>query len=353
MIFPVPEPPPSLRGVERLGFAREVLRAEAAALEQVARNLDASFLHAVDLIYECKGRVAITGTGKSADVGQKLAGTLNSTGTRAYTLDATRALHGDLGMVHGDDVALVLSHSGESEEIVRLLPPLRAACSGLIALTNNARSTLARQADVGIVYGSVREACPLGMAPSTSTTVMIALGDALAFTLLQMRDFTLHDFARVHPAGALGRKLLKVDAVMRREPDLRLADEMETVRQVFAYSRRRERRTGAVMLTDAEGKLCGLFTDSDLARLFEQRREDVLDRPIHEVMTARPMTVRLGSLLAEAVELMSVRKISEVPVLDEDGKPAGLLDITDLIGFLPVETSTEAEAPERPRRGAA
>jgi arabinose-5-phosphate isomerase len=353
MIFPVHEPPPSLGGVERIGFAREVLRAEAAALEHVARNLDASFLRAVDLIYECKGRVAITGTGKSADVGQKLAGTLNSTGTRAYTLDATRAMHGDLGMVHADDVALVLSHSGESEEIVRLLPALRAACSGLIALSGNARGTLARQADVGIVYGSVREACPLGMAPSTSTTVMIALGDALAFTLLQMRDFTLHDFARVHPAGALGRKLLKVDAVMRREQDLRLADEMETVRQVFAYSRRRERRTGAVMLTDAEGKLCGLFTDSDLARLFEQRREDVLDRPIHEVMTARPMTVRLGSLLAEAVELMSVRKISEVPVLDEDGKPAGLLDITDLIGFLPVETSAEAEAPERPRLGVA
>jgi arabinose-5-phosphate isomerase len=137
---------------------------------------------------------------------------------------------------------------------------------------------------------------------------------------------------------------------MRRGSDLRLADEMETVRQVFAYSRRRERRTGAVMLTDANGRLCGLFTDSDLARLFEQRREDVLDRPIHEVMTARPTTVRLGSLLVEAVELISVRKISEVPVLDEDGKPAGLLDITDLIGFLPVESNSNAKAGEPPCR---
>jgi arabinose-5-phosphate isomerase len=353
MIFPVHEPPPSLRGAERLGFARGVLRAEAAALEEVAQKMDTSFLRAVDLIYHGKGRVAITGTGKSADVGQKLAGTLNSTGTRAYILDATRAMHGDLGMVHGDDVALVLSHSGESEEIVRLLPALRAACSGLIALTGNARGTLARQADVGIVYGSVQEACPLGLAPSTSTTVMIALGDALAFTLLQMREFTLHDFARFHPAGALGRKFLKVDSVMRRGSDLRLADDMESVRQVFAYSRRRERRTGAVMLTDAEGKLCGLFTDSDLARLFEQRREDVLDRPIHEVRTARPLTVRLGSLLADAVELMSRRKISELPVLDDAGRPVGLLDITDLIGFLPVETNAEVEPSQRPRLGVA
>jgi arabinose-5-phosphate isomerase len=344
MIVPVHESPPSFRGVERLELAREVLRAEASALEEVAQNLDAPFLRAVDLIFQSKGRVAITGTGKSADVGQKLAGTLNSTGTRAYTLDATRAMHGDLGMVHADDVALVLSHSGESEEIVRLLPALRAACSGLIALTGNVRGTLARHADVGIVYGLVREACPLGLAPSTSTTVMIALGDALAFTLLQMRDFTRHDFARNHPAGALGRRFLKVDSVMRRGSDLRLADEMETVRQVFAYSRRRERRTGAVMLTDRDGKLCGLFTDSDLARLFEQRREDVLDRPIHEVMTARPMTVRLGSLLVGAVELMSARKISEVPVLDEDGKPAGLLDITDLIGFLPTEPNSDLVA---------
>jgi arabinose-5-phosphate isomerase len=353
MIFPVQEPSPSLRGIERLTFAREVLRAEAAALEEVAHNLDASFLRAVDLIYHGKGRVAITGTGKSADVGQKLAGTLNSTGTRAYTLDATRAMHGDLGMVHADDVALVLSHSGESEEIVRLATPLRGACSGMIALTGNARGALARQSDVAIVYGSVQEACPLGLAPSTSTTVMIALGDALAFTLLQMRDFTAQDFARFHPAGSLGRRFLKVEAVMRRGSELRLADDMESVRQVFAHSRRRGRRTGAVMLTDSEGKLCGIFTDSDLAKLFEQRREHVLDRPIREVMTARPLSVRFGTLLVEAVELMSLRKISELPVLDDDGKPAGLLDITDLIGFMPVETTGDAEPLELPRLGVA
>jgi arabinose-5-phosphate isomerase len=347
MTLQIHEPPRTLSGVERLVFAQKVLRTEASALEEVAQKLDGTFLRAVDVVLHCRGRVVISGTGKSADVGQKLAGTLNSTGTRAYTLDATRAMHGDLGMVHADDVALVLSHSGESEEIVRLLPPLRTACSTMIGITGKAQSTLARTADVALVYGNVEEACPLGLAPSTSTTVMIALGDALAFVLLQVRGFTEQDFARFHPAGSLGRKFLKVEAVMRHGSELRVAHSGETVRQVFAHVRRRGRRTGAVMLTDDKGRLCGIFTDSDLARLFEQRREDVLDGPIRDVMTAQPRSVQVGSLLAEAVELLSRHKISELPVLDDDGKPAGLLDITDLIGFLPVETKAEVEPPVR------
>jgi arabinose-5-phosphate isomerase len=343
MTFQIHEPPHTLSGVERLVFAQKVLRTEASALEEVAQKLDGTFLRAVDMILHCRGRVVITGTGKSADVGQKIAGTLNSTGTRAYTLDATRAMHGDLGMVHADDVALVLSHSGESEEIVRLQGPLRAACSAMIAITGKAQSTLARKADVALVYGNLEEACPLGLAPSTSTTVMIALGDALAFVLLQVRGFTEQDFARFHPAGSLGRKFLKVEAAMRHGAELRVADSGESVRQVFARARRHGRRTGAVMLTDERGLLCGIFTDSDLARLFEQRREDVLDKPIHDVMTVQPRSVRLGTLLADAVEVLSRHKISELPVLDGEGKPAGLLDITDLIGYLPVEASTEVE----------
>src|SRR5262249_51029802 len=169
--------------IDRLDYARQILRSEAAALEGVAQRLDDSFLHAVDLLFRCRGRIAITGTGKSADVGQKIAGTLNSTGTRAYVLDVTRALHGDLGMVHPDDVVLVLSYSGESEEIVRLLGPLRQLSRALVALTGNSRSTLARQADVALVIGALEEVCPLGLAPSTSTTAMIAVGDALAFVL--------------------------------------------------------------------------------------------------------------------------------------------------------------------------
>jgi arabinose-5-phosphate isomerase len=325
---------------DRLDYARQIIRGEAAALEKVATRLGESFLRTIDLFANCLGRVGITGTGKSADVGQKIAGTLNSTGTRAYVLDATRALHGDLGMVHPNDLMLVLSHSGESEEIVRLLEPLRSLATAIVGLTSNGASTLARLADVAIVLGPLEEVCPLGLAPSTSTTAMIALGDALAFVLSRMRDFTHEDFARFHPAGSLGRKLLKVDALMRRGADLRLASDQDVVRDVFSQGRRRGRRTGAVMLLDASGRLAGIFTDSDLARLFEQRRDAALDRPICEVMTPEPLTVAQGRRVADAVEILHRHRISELPVVDASGKPVGLLDITDVIGLLP---AAEAE----------
>jgi arabinose-5-phosphate isomerase len=328
---------PLRQDADRLGYARAIVRAEAAALELVARRLDESFLQVVDLLYRCPGRVAITGTGKSADVGQKLAGTFNSTGTRAYVLDATRAVHGDLGMVHPNDVVLVLSYSGESEEIVRLLGPLRQLALAVVALTGNGQSTLARQSDIALVLGPLEEVCPLGLAPSTSTTAMIAVGDALAFVLTRLRQFTREDFARYHPAGSLGRKLLKVEGAMRHGDELRLASCQDTVRQVFSQVRRRGRRTGAVMLTDADGRLQGLFTDSDLARLFEQRRDGALDRPIREVMTVEPITVPPGTRLADALDIFRDRKISELPVVDAQGCPVGLLDITDLIGLMPPE----------------
>jgi arabinose-5-phosphate isomerase len=322
---------------ERLAYAREILRGEAAALELVAQRLDGSFLQVVDLLYRCAGRIAITGTGKSADVGQKIAGTLNSTGTRAYVLDVTRAVHGDLGMIHPNDIVLALSHSGESEEVIRLLDSLRQLAQGIVALTSNANSTLARSADIALVLGPLEEVCPLGLAPSTSTTAMIAVGDALAFVLSRMREFTREDFARYHPAGSLGRKLVKVETVMRRGEELRLASCEDTVRQVFAGGRRRGRRTGAVMLTDASGHLCGFFTDSDLARLFEQRRDNALDRPIREVMTPDPITIQQGTRVGDAVEILRRHKISELPVVDAAGRPVGLLDITDLIGLVPQE----------------
>ncbi len=338
---------PSNSSQPRLDYARQIVRAEAAALERVAQRLDASFLRAVDLLLRLTGRVCITGAGKSADVGQKIAGTLNSTGTRAYVLDATKAMHGDLGMVHPDDVALVLSHSGESEEIVRLLPPLRPMVRGILALTGNGRSTLAQKADAAIVYGPLEEVCPLGLAPSASTTAMIALGDALAFVLSQARAFTHDDFARFHPAGSLGRKLLKVESVMRRDGDVRLASANETVRSVFARSRHVGRRTGAVMLVDDEGRLCGLFTDSDLARLIEARRDAALDRPIAEVMTADPIAVPSGTRVGDAVELLRRHRISELPVVDGAGKPEGLLDITDLIGVVSIDDAEETTTQTR------
>lgn len=332
---------------DRVALARSILRTEAAAVLTVADRLGASFDRLVETFYRCRGRIAVAGVGKSADVGQKLVGTLNSTGTRAYLLDPTRAVHGDLGMVHPDDVALLLSHSGESEELLRLVPALRSLAAAVVALTGHAESTLARQADVAVVYGPVQEACPLALAPSTSTTVMLAVGDAIALTLLQERQFTAEQFARYHPAGSLGRKLATVADYMRRGEELRLAPAGETVRRVFAQVRHTGRRTGAIMLTDAEGRLAGLFTDSDLARLFESRRDAALDAPIAEVMTRQPVVIGPTARLSEAIALLKSRKISELPVVDEAGRPIGMLDITDLIGLEPEATASESRPPLR------
>ncbi len=313
-------------------LAQSILRSEAAALESVADRLGAGFEKAVRCVHSSQGRVAVTGVGKSADIGQKIAGTLNSTGTRSYLLDATRALHGDLGMVHPDDVVLLLSHSGESEELLRLVPWLREQASALVALTGNAGSSLAQQCDHVIHYGPIQESCPLSLAPSTSATVMLVLGHALAFVLLQAREFTREDFARFHPAGNLGRQLTRVEMVMRRGSELRIAPADWTIRAVFAANHLPGRRTGAIMLTDGMDRLIGLFTDSDLARLFASHQDAALDEPIGQRMTRQPLTATPSMRLAEAVELLRGHKISELPVVDGKDRPVGLLDITDVLG---------------------
>jgi arabinose-5-phosphate isomerase len=322
---------------DRLDYARRLMRAEAAALHQAADRLGDSFLDALELLWSVAvdgvGRLAITGTGKSADIAQKLAGTFSSTGTRAYLLDATKAVHGDLGMVHPDDVALVLSHSGESEEIVRLLPPLKDLSRAVIGLTGSAGSTLARQSDIKLIYGPLEEVCPLGLAPSASTTTMLAIGDALALTLCQQRQFSRDDFARYHPAGSLGKKLAKVESVMRHGSDLRTASVDATVREVFAQGARGARRSGAVLLLDDAGRLAGLFTDSDLARLIENHRDEALDGPIRAVMTAQPFTLPVGARVGDALEIMQSHKISELPILDPEGRAVGMIDLTDLVGL--------------------
>jgi len=307
----------------------------------VADRLNSTFLQAIDLILSSPGRVCMTGIGKSADVAQKIAGTLNSTGTRSYVLDVTRAVHGDLGMIAPNDVVFALSLSGESEELVRLIDPLKQMAMGLIALTGNGQSTLAKHADVAIAIGPLNEVCPLGLAPSTSTTAMIAVGDALAFVLSRIREFNHEDFARYHPAGSLGRKLMKVENIMRKGKDIRLASCKATVREVFSQEGLRGRRTGAVMLADETGRLRGIFTDSDLARLFEHRRDAALDRPIEEVMTRDPIAVSMGTRLLDALTVLRQCKISELPVVAGDGTPAGLIDITDVIGLLPAEADGE------------
>jgi arabinose-5-phosphate isomerase len=321
--------------VEQLREARNIVAHEGQALLDLARRLDTTFCDAVERVANCRGCVVVCGVGKAGLIGQKIAATLSSTGTRAFFLHPTEAFHGDLGSLGGDDVLLLLSHSGESEEVCRLLPWVRSVGVPMIAITGERHSTVGRTADVTIELGRLIEAGLHGLPPTTSTTAMLAIGDALALVVAQTRGFTPQQFGRLHPGGSLGRRLTPVKEVMRSGEEMRIAAQTESVRNVLTSLRRPGRRTGAVILVDEDDRLSGLFTDSDLARLLEQRRDDQLDRPIVEVMTARPITIHEDAILEDAVGLLSARRLSELPVVDEDGRPVGLLDITDVIGLIP------------------
>jgi arabinose-5-phosphate isomerase len=327
---------------EGLSFARRVLRIESEAIERVRDLLDGSIARAAELLYRCRGSVIVTGMGKAGLVGQKLAATLASTGTRAFPMHPAEAVHGDLGRIRAGDVVLALSQSGETEEVVRLIPAIRRLGAMLIAMTGSAKSALGRQADLTVVLGSIAEACPLGLAPSASTTAMMAVGDALALLVSRMRGFRAEDFALYHPTGSLGRKLTLVVDVMRTGAHVRIARSEETVRAVFVRLGGVRRRTGAIVVVDEAERLAGIFTDSDLARLFENRRESMIDRPIAESMTHDPVRIAVSSTIAEALEALKSRKLSELPVVDRGGRPVGLIDVTDLIGMVPPEAVEEA-----------
>jgi arabinose-5-phosphate isomerase len=315
---------------------REVLRAEGEAVLAAADSLDRAFCHAVRLIEGCTGSVVVTGIGKAGLVARKISATLASTGSPSHFLHPAEAMHGDLGALRGDDIMLALSQSGETEEITRLLPHVVARRVPIVALTARPDSTLGRAASVVVATGSVREACGLGLAPSTSTSLMLALGDALALVTSSLRQFTHEDFAARHPGGSLGRQLMLVEDAMRPIAECRLAGSDESVRDVFSRPLP-ARRTGAVMVVGEGDHLEGIFTDSDLARLFERRHDDLLDAPIGRVMTARPTTVPAGTRLRDAVAILEARRLSELPVVDGNGRVLGLLDVVDLVGLVPHE----------------
>ncbi len=328
-----------------LAHGREILRAEGTAILQAAERLDAAFGRAVRLIEGCTGSVVVTGIGKAGLVARKISATLASTGTPSHFLHPAEAMHGDLGALRRDDIVLALSQSGETEEITRLLPHVAARGIRIIALTGSAQSTLGRAADVVVPTGPVREACPLGLAPSTSTSLLLSLGDSLALVTSALRQFTHEEFAVRHPGGSLGRQLMLVEDVMRPLAQCRTARADDTVRAVFARPLP-ARRTGAVMILDGAGMLAGIFTDSDLARLFERRNDAALDAPIGDVMTSQPTTVLSGTRLRDAVALLEARRLSELPVVDAAGHVTGLLDIVDLVGMVPPQTLEIAvEAP--------
>ncbi len=329
---------------EVLQLGREVLAAETRALAHLVNKLDSSFSRAIHLLHDLRGNLIITGMGKAGLIAQKLVATFASTGTRAHFLHPAEAFHGDLGRVHAGDVVLVLSQSGETGEVVQLLPSLQKLGVPLIAITASEKNTLGQAADVTIELGKLGEACWLGLAPSTSTTAMLAIGDALALVLSRIQGFQPEDFVRFHPGGSLGHKLSHVEDHMRSLDECRVARADETVRQVLVACTKPGRRTGAIMLTDADGGLVGLFTDSDLAKLIERRNEAALDLPVSELMVTEPQTVLEGSKMSAAIEILAERKISELPVIDAAGKPVGLIDVTDVVSLLP---EREAESGER------
>ncbi len=324
---------------EQLAEGRSILQQASETLASLARKLEVTFCDAVEALHACRGSVIVTGMGKAGLIGQKIAATLSSTGTRAHFMHPAEAVHGDLGCLHADDVLLALSNSGETEEVCRLLPIVRQMGIPIIAITAHERSTLGSAAEIALTLGQIREAGPYGLAPSTSTTAMLALGDTLALVVSRLRGFTPKQFAVLHPAGSLGLKLSSVREIMRQGSELRIARQDEIIREMLKSLKRPGRRTGAVIVVDEQERIVGLFTDSDLVRLLEEHREGQLDRPVAEVMTARPLTIRVDATVEEAVHVLSTRKFSELPVVDADDRPVGLIDITDVISLMPQEAT--------------
>ena len=310
-----------------LDLARKVLRTEANAILGLIERIDGEFERAVQILFECKGRVILTGMGKSGIICRKIAATLTSTGTSAWFLHPAEAIHGDLGAIRDDDVVIALSHSGETEELVRLLEAIRRIGARLIAMTGNVKSTLARAADVTIDCSVDEEACPMNLVPTASTTAALALGDALAMTLLVRKGFREADFASLHPGGKLGRRLMRVEHVMhagKAAPIVSTATRMPEV--LYEMS---SKRLGMTCVVDDNGRLVGVFTDGDLRRLMS-RTSDVLGLTAGEVMTPRPLTIARNLLAVEALKSMETHKITSVVVVDADGAVEGVIHLHDL-----------------------
>jgi len=322
---------------------REIVELETDALRTVAANIGEDFARAVRLIHECKGRIIVTGVGKAGIIGQKVSATLASTGTPSYWMHAVEARHGDLGRVLPEDVVLVLSNSGETE-VVQLLVPLKKLATKIIAITGDPESTLARYADIVLHIGKIKEACPLGLAPSCTTTAMLALGDALALTLFELRRPTKEDYAFFHPGGELGRKLIRVREAMRIGDRNPISHQDATVREALEVMST-QGSPGAVSLVNDEGKIVGFFTDGDMRRNLRKLGAALLDKPVREVMTKNPKKVSVDDLAAEAYRIMRDMRIDNLPVVDGKGVPVGIIDVQD---WLDVERGAESPAADNP-----
>jgi arabinose-5-phosphate isomerase len=317
--------------VERLlARAAEVIRLEAQTIAGLEARLDARFADAVARILACEGLVVVTGVGKAGLVGQKISATLASTGTPSLFLHPTEALHGDLGRIRERDILFAISNSGESSEITALIGPTRKLGASIIALTGEPDSALARHADCVLDIGRVQEACPMNLAPTASTSALLALGDALAMVVLGERGFGREEYALFHPAGQLGRKLLKVREVMRKGEQVPIAKSGSRIREVVLVMNRTPGRPGAALIVDAGGRLVGIFTHGDLSRLLERNDLDV-DAPVDGSMGRTPKFIGPESLVEEAMHLLREHRIDQIPVLDAERRPLGLIDIQDVL----------------------
>ena len=309
--------------------AKEVLDIEAQAIKLLKGRLGKSFIKAIELILKNKGRVVVSGMGKTGIIAQKFSATLASTGTPSLFMHTAEAIHGDLGKVTADDIVIILSNSGSTEEMKQLLPILKKIGSPIISLTGNLKSVLAKYSDVVLDVSVEKEACPLGLAPTASTTATLAMADALAVCLLELKGFKEKDFAFFHPGGALGRRLLlRVGDIMRSGTANPIVKEEEKVSKVLFKIT--QARAGSATVVDARGKLKGIFTDGDLRRHFGIDKDLPLRR-IKEVMTKNPAVVDQDMLAAEAMRILQEKKIDELPVVDKNKHPVGLLDVQDLL----------------------
>lgn len=312
-----------------LDLARDILLLEAREIEALALRLDDHFTAAVSLILKCQGRVVVSGMGKSGHIGGKIASTLASTGTPAFFMHPAEASHGDLGMITAGDIVIALSNSGESDEILAIVPPLKRLGASIIAITGNDDSTLAQAADIHLSAHVSKEACPLGLAPTSSTTVALALGDALALCVLDQREFTAEDFARSHPGGSIGRRLLVHVSDLMRSGD-KIPKVLASAPLTQGLLEMSRKGLGLTAVVDANDMPIGIFTDGDLRRAFE-KNVNVSNASIADVMQPNPFTINQDQLAIAAVEIMEQRKINALLVTNDNGALVGALNMHDLL----------------------
>lgn len=317
-----------------LEYARQVIEAEAEAISSVRPIVDNSFAAACEMICSCTGSCIVSGIGKAGIIGQKISATLASTGTPSHFLHPAEAVHGDLGRLRENDVILVLSYGGETDEVTRLINLVKQLGIRLISITGDENSTLGKYSDIVLCMGQVNEACPLGVAPSVSTTCMLAIGDAIALTIMKAREFSVEDYVRFHPGGSLGAKLMTVEQSMMFRPGekLPLADVADTIKD-FLQKTGEVKRHGAVMVVDKDGTLSGIITDADLRRLITKHGSDAFNFKAGKVMTADCKKIRADALAAEATAIFHKYRIDELPVVDADNRPVGMIDVQDIISI--------------------